>query len=342
MRRQLGIVGGFFIVLALGLLRPTPAHAEAFNLITSPLPINLAGAPGSTLTTQIKIKNNATFAQPLKVGLMKFGAFGEDGKPQLMDREAGDSYFDWVNFSPTSFNAPPGEWQSVNMTIRLPKTAAFGYYYAVTFTPAGPVAHGPKENVLIGSSAVLVLVDAQVPGTKRRLQLESFTTSRRMLEFLPATFAARLHNDGNIHVIPHGNIFIKQGKKIVATLDVNPQNGNILPNSNRIYQTDWHDGFPVYETKSQDGQPVTDKHGKIKRSLKWDLGQIQHLRFGHYTAQLVLAYDNGQRDIPLESTLSFWVVPWRILVVLLFAGIFILIGLQSTIRGLWRRFKKKP
>jgi hypothetical protein len=26
-----------------------------------------------------------------------------------------------------------------------------------------------------------------------------------------------------------------------------------------------------------------------------------------------MVYDNGQRDIPMEATVSFWVIPWRLI-----------------------------
>ena len=31
-----------------------------------------------------------------------------------------------------------------------------------------------------------------------------------------------------------------------------------------------------------------------------------------YQAKLLLVYDDGKRDIPLEGTVEFWVVPWRL------------------------------
>jgi hypothetical protein len=26
-----------------------------------------------------------------------------------------------------------------------------------------------------------------------------------------------------------------------------------------------------------------------------------------------MVYDNGQRDVPMEATVSFWVIPWRLI-----------------------------
>jgi hypothetical protein len=313
-------------------LHPAPVQAapdDGFNVITSPLPINLQTKPGTTTTTDIRVKNGSTKTEKLKVSLMKFSAYGEEGKPSLQDRATGDDYFDWVTFSPSLFDAPPDTWITIKMTIKLPSTAAFGYYYAAVISRGGPApTTNGKENVLIGSTAVLVLVDAQVPGANRTASISSFTANKSFYEFLPANFTVKIHNSGNVHLKPTGNIFISRGGKTVATLDVNSVSGNVLPSSNRIFTTAWSDGFPVYTQKMANGKTVLDKNDKPVTSLTWDFSKTSHLKFGHYTAHLVMAYDNGTRDVPMEATVQFWVVPWRI-----FGGSLLLLILASS--GLW-------
>ena len=306
------------VVLVVGILafpsRLGAQSTEGFNLVTSPLPINLQATPGSTVSADIKVKNGATKTEKLKVSLMKFSAYGEEGKPSIQDRATGDDYFDWVTFTPEVFDAPPNEWITVKMTIKLPPAAAFGYYYAAVFSRANAVKpSSTRENVLVGSTAVLVLLDAKVPGAKRTASISSFSASKRFYEFLPSTFTAKIHNSGNVHLIPTGNIFIKRGSKNVATLKINSAAGNILPNSNRIFTAAWTDGFPVYAPKVSNGKVEIGNDGKQVNSLQWDLSKISHLKFGRYTAHLVMAYDNGSRDVPLEATVSFWVVPVRVI-----------------------------
>jgi hypothetical protein len=331
------------IVIIGVLLRPHPAHAdEGFNIVTSPLPINLSASPGTSITTDIKVKNGGTAAEKLKVSLMKFSAYGEEGKPAIADRGANDDYFDWVSFSPAIFDAPPNEWITVKMTINLPSSAAFGYYYAAVFSRAStPQVTTNKQNVLVGSAAVLVLVDAKVPGANRTALISSFSADKKFYEFLPANFTIKIHNSGNVHLVPTGNIFITKDNKTVATLDVNSAAGNVLPNSNRIFTTGWADGFPLYVTKQADGKVVLDKNDKPINSLQWDFSKTSHLKFGHYSAHLVMAYDNGSRDVPLEATVGFWVVPVRLviggLLVLILAGA----GLWSFVRKIYTKLPKR-
>ena len=341
--RRLYIIISYSILMLVAFVFAMPApptSADAVDLSTSPLPISLSAAPGTTTTTDIRIKNNSQ-TQTVKVSLMKFSAYGETGKPALKDREPGDDYFDWVSFSPATFTAPTGQWQTIKMNIKIPQDGAFGYYYAVVFTPANAKPTG-KGNVLLGSTAVLVLLDVQNPHAKRSLQIVSFNADKRFYEFLPANFSLKLHNNGNVHLLPHGNIFIKRGSKQVASLIVNTQQGSILPGTNRIYPIPWKDGFPVYTEKQQAGRTVVDKDGKPVQQLTWDWSKFSRLKMGHYTAHLTAVYDNGKQDVPVDATVSFWVVPWRILgvsiVVLSLAGI----GLwTSTLRPIERRLRRR-
>ncbi|MBA3757574.1 hypothetical protein H0X09_01800, partial [Candidatus Saccharibacteria bacterium] len=68
-------------------------------------------------------------------------------------------------------------------------------------------------------------------------------------------------------------------------------------------------------------------------------GDVQKLRFGHYTADLVLVYNDGQRDVPVTASVSFWVVPWRLLGVI-FGLAVLIVALITYIIILRRRLKR--
>ena len=340
----------FILAFAAMLLQAfAPALAQAadpkpLNLITSPLPINLRVDPGKSVTTELRVKQGSGTDERLKVTLMKFAAFGDEGKPKLLDRSPGDEYFDWVKFDKTTFAAPNNVWQTVKMTINVPKSAAFGYYYAVVFSREGDDARQTgNTNAINGGSAVLVLLDAYVPGAKRSVAIDGVTSEHGIYEFLPATFKVSLRNTGNVHVVPHGNVFIMKGKKQIAALSLNGEQGNILPGSKRIYQQDWTDGFPHFEKVVQDGKVVLDKNNKPKMKLVWgDSGSggkvfKPHLRMGHYTAHVFAVYDDGVRDVPLEAEVSFWVIPWKFFLTIIVA----LVALFFLVRLGLHLYKKR-
>ena len=313
----------------------TPGFAASI----SPLPILLSAKPGDKVSTDLRVNNPSTHPERLKVVIKTFTQDGPTGNVTLHDPTPADSFVDWVSFSKTEFDAPPGLWQTIKMTIELPRSASFGYYFAVEFTSANPAVKAQTGAAVQGAVASFVLLNAESPGEKRQMRVTGFSADHRFYEFLPANFTIRLHNSGNVYAGASGNIFIMRGSKQVATLNVNENHGLVLPGSNRQFTVSWNDGFPVYKQQADAvGQPVKAKNGQPKTNLSWNFGQISHLRFGHYTAKLALVYNDGQRDVPISGTLNFWVVPWRLVI-----AVILIIAAPATIVYLImrRRFNKR-
>lgn len=313
---------------------------SSLNLTTSPLPINLVTDPGTTVTTELRIKNSGTKTEDLQVGLLKFGPNDQSGQPRLADREQGDDYFDWVSFSEDRFTAEPNVWHSITMTIDVPPEGALGYYYAVTFTRAQGADATDRGASLDGGTAILVLLEVKVPHAMRKLEINEFKVGKTVYEFLPVEFEVNLKNSGNIHLIPAGSIFITKGSEQVAVLSVNEARGNILPDSSRVFGASWTDGFPLYQPVEEDGKVVANEDGTAKVRLKWDMSQTGKLRIGKYKATLLMAYDDGEKDVPVEAVLTFWVIPWRIIFFGLLIAIVLLAGLYAIARNILGLKKK--
>jgi hypothetical protein len=299
------------------ILLPIASHAQTptdgINLQISPLPIELNTKPGTSTGSDLRVRNVGTKSEKLQVRLL---AVSEDnnGQVHLTNPKPSDEWTRWVSFDRPVFDAPSNQWQTIKMKIDVPKSAAFGYYFAVEYLRATDVAPQPGKAVAHGAVATFILLNADAKGAKREAQIVSFTADRKSYEFLPANFTVKVRSTGNVHVAPYGNIFIAKGNKQAGSIDVNGNKGNILPSGSRFFTSSWSDGFPVYQTKTgPDGQPLINKKGQVEKTLKWDFSHANKLRFGHYTAQLVMVYDNGQRDVPMEATVSFWVIPWRLI-----------------------------
>lgn len=331
------LIFSLFIALLVTAL-PLPAHAqspaaanEGINLQISPLPIEINAKPGASVSTDLRVRNAGTKDQQLRVRLLSVRQ-DNNGVVHLSQPRASDEWVKWVSFSRDQFNAPPGEWQTIKMTVSLPDSAAFGYYFAVEYLPAKAPVPQPGKAVASGAVATFILLNAEAPGASRQAKIVNFSVDRKSYEFLPANFTLKVASTGNVHVAPHGNIFISRGGKQVGAIPVNAASGKVLPGGSRFFSAAWSDGFPVYTAKQQNGQVVIGKDGQPETDLKWDFSHANRLRFGHYTARLVLVYDNGSRDVPMEATVSFWVVPWRVLIGLLLIALFVAIGLWSTFR----------
>jgi hypothetical protein len=336
----------FFLSLAIILLVSIPSasaqttDAQAgLRLITSPLPINLVTEPGQTATTELKVKNGGTENETLRIDLMKFKAYQENGKPQLLEREPTDDFFDWVTFSEPTFTLAPDEWKTIGATFTVPPTASFGYYYAFVFSRANDQEQlASRQTALVGGTAVLVLLEVRVPNAVREVAVTEFSADKKFYEFLPASFNVKLKNTGNVHIAPRGNIFIDRGStKDIAILEVNSEKGNLLPDSSRVFTTAWEDGFPRYVAKIEDDRTVLDEQGNPVLELKWDWNDASKLRFGKYTAKLLLIYDDGTHDVPIEGTLSFWIIPWRLLIAVVVVALFFFVGIRATVQKIWNK-----
>lgn len=321
------------------------AAAPAFSITTSPISLDLNIKPGTSSTSTVQLMDNNPTPVAVAVQVDTFSANGTNGEAALQALPPGSPIQSWIHFSQTTFTAQPGVWTPIKVTFSIPSSASLGYYFALLFKPVIPTNSAPHTTVLKGSNAVLVLIDTKSANEQRIVQVASFGTTQGLYEYLPVTFNIKIRNPGNIFLAPIGDIFISKSSnfsKPIDTISINAAGGNVLPDSVRIFQVNWSDGFPVYRPKTLAGQPVT-KNGVVVEQLKWDFTQIGKFRFGEYYAHLALVYNNGNQDIPIDSVVSFWVIPWKLLGVALLIVLLILLGIFAAGRAIYkavRRIKK--
>jgi hypothetical protein len=332
-----------FCVLALGLIASPSVAAAGISLTTSPVSEVLTSKPGTNATTILHVENNDPAPVPVTIKMFTFGAAGTSGKPALVPATAADTFISWAHFSPSTFVAQPNVPVAVTMTIDIPKTASLGYNYGVGFEPVTAKSLSGSGTIYSGSNVILVLLDTSSANEVHSVQVSSFTASKKLYEYLPATFSINVHNNGNIFLAPAGDIFISKDSgfssgSIIDTIPINSGQGNVLPNSNRIFQTEWSDGFPVNVLKEIDGHDV-EKNDKLVYNLKWDWSNANKFRFGEYYAKLIMTYDNGERQVPVTAVLSFWVIPWKLLLLLALI-LLVFIGLIIGVIYLIHRLRK--
>src|SRR6185369_16774344 len=134
------------------------------------------------------------------------------------------------------------------------KDAGFSYSFALVISRQSEPKPTAGGRLIKGSVAVFTLLNVDRPGAKSSLQVVSFSSSKRLYEYLPATLDIRFRNDGNTIVQPYGNIFVQRGNKDktpLATLAVNDKRGYILPDTSRTVTAEWNEGFATYQTVAQ-------------------------------------------------------------------------------------------
>ncbi|MCL6096332.1 MAG: DUF916 domain-containing protein [Patescibacteria group bacterium] len=311
-----------FFVTKTVVFSQTPSN---YDVTVSPVFFDLSSTPGDTISDRVRIRNNTATSLPIKLEVKKLT--GDVNGDLTLKSDNSDSSLSWIKFPSDTIVAKPLEWTDIPFTIQIPKDAAYGYYFAITFAQNNNSPLAKTGAAITGAAAVPVLLNVRKEGAKADAKILQFSTKSSVNEYLPVDFTVNVENVGNIHVKPHGNIFISNGGKDLAILDVNGSLASIIPGTRKTFNASWDDGFLVKEEVTEDGQVKLDKNGKPVEKLTINWNKLTSFRIGKYTANLLLVFDNGKRDVSLESTTTFWVFPYKaiiVIVILFIAGIIVL------------------
>ncbi len=312
------------IALLIGLIfLPTSVFAQEdqrLDLTVNPPVIELSSVPGSTITDRFRLRNNTASSLKINITLYKLapGTLNQVTPQPLTEN---DEIASWVTINPTQVEAKPGEWTDINYSISIPDSGAFGHYFAFRLTPDQQIIEEVQGTKLQAEIIIPTLLTIKKDGLKAAATLLSFKVPL-INEYLPVNFIANIENQGNVHVKPRGNIFIRSShNQDVAILEINRDLGSVLPGTNRNFDANWDDGFFV-RTIQEDG--------KTKLSINWD--KLSKFRLGKYTADLLMVYDNGTRDVPLTQTISFWVIPYKLLIFIFVSVVGIILLIQLLVK----------
>lgn len=276
----------------------------------APPVLTLRADPGETINTQISIRDISPTALRVTSEVNDFSSEGrEDGAPVLrgVDEEepvepSPYSIVSWVEPLPPLL-LEPREIENLPVRINVPADAAPGGYYGVvrfTATPASLDSTGVALSASIGS-----LVFIRVNGdAKQAMEIVEFSTSKNgkpgwFFDSTPIDFVQRVKNTGNVHEQPVSSILVKDmfGNNVV-NLNMNLEQRNVLPDSIRRF------------TSPLDSSAIGDR-----------------VLFGRYSATITTKYgENGA--IEVTDTLSFWVVPWQIILGIIALIIAIVLGFR--------------
>ena len=323
MRKTLNLITTYLSVVAMILVSSpifwdsaasaatTPAATTPTNngqaLEIAPPVITLTANPGQTIKTQVLLRDISSGNLIVTSQTNDFVAAGEDGTPKvILDNNTEDPYSmrEWI-VPPASLNLVPRQIQSLSLIINVPANASPGGHYAVVrFTGIAPSLSGTGVSLSASLGALILLtVNGKIT---HDLSLASFTVNKggktgSIFQSGPLDFAIRVKNNGNVHELPVGQITVTDmfGKKL-ATTNVNLPPKNVLPNSIRKFDS-----------------PLDSSVIGTKKL------------FGRYKATLSLTYGQNQK---VTSTLSFWVIPYRLLAIIIAIIIVGFFGLRYAIR----------
>jgi hypothetical protein len=326
MKKQLSTILTITIALtALVVISGTKAYAANEGagqaLEIAPPVLTMTANPGDTINTQIQLRDVSTSPLIVTSAINDFAAQGESGEPKIdVDNTETSPYSikAWVKAFP-QLNMKSQETQKLPVVINVPKNAAPGGYWGVvrfTASPPGIDGQGVSLAASLGS-----LVFVRVNGdAKENMSIEQFYASEpgkdspaSLFESTPLDFVLRIKNNGNVHEQPMSQVRIKDmfGKDVGA-VNINLEGKNVLPGSIR------------------------------KFSAPLDKGTLgTRMLFGKYTAEITTTYGSGTSKQTVTQKLDFWVIPYR-LIILIIAGLILLFFiLRAVIRNYNRRITRR-
>lgn len=293
-----------------------PGSGQALEI--APPVMSLTVNPGQVVKTQIKLRDISKDPLIVTNEVDDFVAAGEDGTPKILTGNDTNNPFTmkaWV--APISqLDLQPQQIKTLNVTIDVPATASPGGHYGVIrFTGTPPNLHGTGVSLSASLGALVLLT---VTGNiKDQLSVQQFSANKNghtgsLFQSAPVNFTLRLKNSGNVQEEPTGHIAITDmfGKP-VASLLINTPPHNVLPDSIRKF----------------DEQLGSTTIGN------------RHL-FGHYHAVMNVEYGTSNKHT-LTASLSFWIIPYRLIGIIVLALIVAFLGLRYLIRFYNRRIIAK-
>lgn len=326
----------FFLIISAAKIS---AQESGYDVTVSPVFFDLTINPGGTVSDRIRVRNNTNSPIPVRVEVKKMT--GDENGDLTFTEDNSDNSLDWVKVSDETVTLSPLEFTNIPFQIEVPADAAYGYYYGISLTQADSTTDSTGA-AISGAATIPILLNVRKDGAKAEIKLNEFEVDSFINDSLPVNFNVKLENTGNVHVRPRGNIFISgMGKDNISSIDINPSGGAIIPNTVRDFPASWTDGFLVREQVVEDGQPKVDENGQPVTRLKINWNKVTDMRFGKYTANLIVVYDDGTRDVPLEASKSFWVIPWKSLVVAIIGVVIVVLLIRWILRKYINREVKR-
>ncbi len=264
--------------------------ANQGDIVVGPGKTELSLDPGASSTQEIIVSNRSGQTKIINISVEDFqGTKDLNETVQFLgDKNSPFSLKDYVKLETNQITLRFGERLRLPVVISIPQTATpGGLYGAVMVSASNPdegadqtpanAAAGKVKVITRVASLFFVKVNGEVINDG---DLKSFKAVKGFYEKGPVTFQIISENNGSVYLSPYGTIEIKNilGSKIDER-EVDPW--FVMPGAVRM------------------------------REIKWNSNML----FGRYTATLYL--NRGYKDVIDTQSFSFWVIPWRILSIIL-------------------------
>lgn len=288
---------GVIIVLGFFLL---PIRLWAAQVVPENTDVHLQ--PGQATEIVFEVLNDKTESQNYEVRLLSVESV--EGGLQFYNMQRIEDL--GLNISPISFSIESQASQEVKLTIAAGKDIQAGsQIVGVQVTEINNSNEGVGVQTGIVALVFLTLGDAG----DQELKIVSFEPRSKMAAVLPIELFLELQNSGQAIVQPIGVIEVRNTfGKTIQTLNINPGQNRVLPNSNRILLIGWGD--------------ISPSNGFFEKMR----AEFAQPRFGLYKFDLKLRA-NEESEL-LERQVRIILFPWRFSLALILAIGLVLGGLK--------------
>jgi hypothetical protein len=270
------------LLMATGLYLKASAQETQRTITISPPSEVITLNPGQRSEGKLKLINNGDAPLTFSVTTKDFIVTDTQGTPHIVgDDEKVDQRFSassWLDVYPRSFTVAPHQKQDLTYYIQVPSNARpGGHYAAVVYTPDMGAGKDETGAAINSQIGTLFLIGVGGPITESA-NVSLFTAP--FSEYGPVDVFTQIRNLGDLHIRPLGNITVTDllGKTVSTTM----KEQNIFPAG----------GLRDY----------TNTVG-------------QKLMIGPYKAKMTATYGK-ENDKFLVATVTFWVFPWKITLII--------------------------
>lgn len=281
-------------------------NIQVGDFVVGPGRTEIEVSPGETVIQEVSVTNrisaNRTFQ--LEVEDITGSADGENAVSLTGDQRGPYSIRDYISFPDDIFKLDLGERARIPVKITVPPDAEPGGYYGSVLVStiqqsAGDV-DAPRSPIIARVGSLFFLRVKGEAVTEGKTTSISLINDKWWYESGPIELGILYENTGSVHVNPYGELSITNmfGEE-VGFVELEPW--FVLPTSLRI------------------------------REITWD----REFLLGRYTVKAKI--NRGYEDIIDEVSVSFWVLPWKVI-----GGVFlVLFVIIFSVRAFFRTFEFK-
>lgn len=281
---------------------PSARAQSEFSITAFPAVIDQQVVAGESSRFLIQFKNNTSDFVSGKVRVGNYVINDKTGSPMLINDpllKVKYAAASWITPSQEDITIPPNNYVPITMLISMPESVSTCGNYAIVYFEYDSEVQPGVNTTTKSASAINAKVGSLVNlSTKNKVCVEKVSVAKfeipNFLEFGPVKVNFELLNQGDIHEAPMGRMVLKDMFNTVVA-----------------YQT----------IKDQRIFPETIKTYTSSVGPKWLIGR--------FAVELRAKYGKG--NTPLVYTAYLWIIPWRLIIIVLLALLIITIVVKNVL-----------